>query len=106
MGAGLDTPFAISAPTMGAVAAVRALHGRAATPGCLTEGCGCDFAHHYRGAFPETIPLTSIFSKGDGVVRWEACVVPYARCVEVTGSHVGLAFNRKAYRAVAEALAA
>ena len=26
--------------------------------------------------------------------------------VEVTGSHVGLAFNRKAYRVVAEALAA
>jgi triacylglycerol lipase len=104
MGSGLDTPFAISAPTMGAVAAVRAFHGRT-RPGCLTEGCGCDFAHHYRGAFPETIPLTSIFSKGDGVVRWEACVVPYARCVEVTGSHVGLACNRKAYQAVAKALA-
>jgi hypothetical protein len=39
-------------------------------------------------------------------VWWEACVVPYARNVEVTGSHVGLAFNRKAYREVAEALAA
>ena len=48
----------------------------------------------------------SIYSRGDGVVWWEACVVPYARNVEVTGSHVGLAFNRKAYRAVAEALAA
>ena len=46
-----------------------------------------------------TIPLTSIYSRGDGVVWWEACVVPYARNVEVTGSHVGLAFNRKAYRA-------
>jgi hypothetical protein len=33
-------------------------------------------------------------------------VVPYATNVEVTGSHIGLAFNRKAYRAVAEALAA
>ena len=51
------------------------------------------------------MPLTSIYSKGDGVVRWEACVVPYARCVEVTGSHIGLACNRKAYRAVARALA-
>ena len=29
----------------------------------------------------------------------------YARSVEVRGSHVGLAFNRHAYRAVAEALA-
>jgi hypothetical protein len=32
-------------------------------------------------------------------------VVPYARCVEVTGSHIGLAFNRKAYRVIGEALA-
>jgi hypothetical protein len=39
-------------------------------------------------------------------VWWEACIVDYATNVEVTGSHVGLAFNRKAYRAVAEALAA
>jgi triacylglycerol lipase len=110
MGAGLDTPFAISAPTAGAVAAVRALHAyttdRHDRRGCFTAGCGCDFAGHYRGEFPPDIPLTSIFSKGDGVVRWQACVVPYARCVEVTGSHIGLACNRKAYRAVAEALAA
>jgi hypothetical protein len=32
--------------------------------------------------------------------------VPYADNVEVTGSHVGLAFNAKAYRAIGEALAA
>jgi triacylglycerol lipase len=110
MGAGLDSPFAISAPTAGAVAAVRAVHARTTDRrnrhGCFTEGCGCDFSRHYRGEFPAGIPLTSIYSKGDGVVRWQACVVPYARCVEVTGSHIGLACNRKAYRVVAEALAA
>ena len=49
--------------------------------------------------------LTSIYSKGDGVVQWEGAVVPEAECVEVTGSHVGLASNRKAYRALAQALA-
>src|SRR3954471_16200460 len=54
MGAGLDTPFAISAPTAGAVAAVRAFHGRS-RPGCMTEGCGCEFATHYRGEFPPQI---------------------------------------------------
>ena len=57
--------------------------------------------------FPEhLVRLTSIYSKGDGVVRWQGCVVPYAQCVEITGSHVGMAFNRKAYRAIAQALAA
>jgi triacylglycerol lipase len=109
MGAGLDTPFAISQPTLAAVAVARAIHARTTdrrhSHGCFTSGCRCDFAHHYRADFPADIPLTSIYSKGDGVVRWQACVVPYARCVEVTGSHVGMAVNRKAYRALAEALA-
>jgi pimeloyl-ACP methyl ester carboxylesterase len=105
LGAGLDTPFAISLPTAGAVAAVRAVHARRQPPGCFTEGCGCAFSEAYRSPFPADIPLTSIYSRGDGVVRWQACVVPYARCVEVTGSHVGLACNRKAYRAIADALA-
>src|SRR3954469_10320290 len=105
MGAGLDTPFAISVPTAGAVAAVRAMNARRSPPGCFTEGCGCEFSYAYRAAFPQQIPLTSIYSREDGVVKWRSCIVPYARCVEVTGSHVGLACNRKAYRVVAEELA-
>jgi hypothetical protein len=56
--------------------------------------------------FPqERVHLTSIYSKGDGVVRWQAAVVPYDECIEVTGSHTGLIFNREAYRAIATALA-
>jgi pimeloyl-ACP methyl ester carboxylesterase len=105
LGAGLDTPFDISVPTKAAVAAVRTVHG-ARRRGCMTEGCECPFAADYAAPFPEAVPLTSVYSREDGVVWWEACVVPYADNVEVTGSHVGLAFNRKAYRAVAEALAA
>ena len=108
LGAGLDTPFDISVPTQMAVAAFRELHAvtsdRIARNGCFTDTCRCAFARDYAGTFPESIELTSIYSKGDGVVRWRACVVPYARNVEVTGSHVGLAFNRKAYREVARAL--
>jgi pimeloyl-ACP methyl ester carboxylesterase len=108
LGAGLDTPFDISVPTRMAVAAFRELHAvtsdRIARNGCFTDTCRCAFARDYAGAFPESVELTSIYSKGDGVVRWRACVVPYARNVEVTGSHVGLAFNRKAYREVARAL--
>ena len=106
LGAGLDSPFDISLPTKAAVAAARAAQAPRREEGCLTERCGCGFSRHYAGPFPDSVPLTSVYSRGDGVVWWEACVVPYARNVEVTGSHVGLAFNRKAYRAVAEALAA
>jgi triacylglycerol lipase len=106
LGAGLDTPFDISVPTKAAVAAVRAFHAPRRERDCFTERCGCNFSRHYAGAFPDEVPLTSIYSREDGVVWWEACIVPYATNVEVTGSHVGLAFNRKAYRAVADALAA
>lgn len=109
MGAGLDTPFDISIPTRAAVAAVRWVHvqttDRVARNGCFTDTCRCRFTRDFCGEFPTEVPLTSIYSKGDGVVWWEACRVTYARNVEVTGSHIGLAFNRKAYRAIGAALA-
>lgn len=109
MGSGLDVPFDISEPTRLAVEGVRRMVARRdperAALGCFTHACLCRYARDYRSPFPETVPLTSIYSKGDGVVRWRACVVPYARNVEVTGSHIGLAFNRHAYREIAHTLA-
>jgi triacylglycerol lipase len=110
LGADLQRQLGISTPTMYAVALTRrTLHltRRAGDRRCLTEDCPCTFTRWYTGAFPaERVRLTSIYTKGDGVVRWEGCVVPYADCVEVPGSHVGLIFNRHAYRAIAAALAA
>ena len=109
MGSGLDTPFDISEPTKAAVALFREVFARTSDRvhrnGCFTATCRCRFTTDFSGGFPADVPLTSIYSRGDGVVWWEACVVPYAQCVEVTGSHVGLAFNRKAYREVGRALA-
>lgn len=109
LGAGLDAPFDVSVPTQWTLAAFRMLYAytsdRVARNGCLTDTCRCRFARDYAGDFPARVPLTSIYSKEDGVVRWPACVVPYARCVEVSGSHMGLAFNRKVYRVLAETLA-
>ena len=108
LGAGLDTAFDISIPTRAAVAAVRWVHGqttdRAAGNGCFTDTCRCPFTEDFAGEFPTSVPLISIYTRGDGVVWWEACTVPYARNVEVTGSHIGLAFNRKAYRVIGNAL--
>ncbi len=109
MGAGLDTPFDVSLPTKAGIATFRALHARTsdriARRGCFTDECTCAYARDYAAAFPDGVPLTSLYSRGDGVVWWEACVVPYARNVEVSGSHIGLAFNRKTYAEIAKALA-
>jgi triacylglycerol lipase len=109
IGAGLQRMLATSYPTQLAAAAARraALRTRRArSAACLTDACDCRFGSDFAGAFPaDRVRLTSIYSKGDGVVRWQAALVPYAECVEVSGSHVGLIFNRKTYRAIANALA-
>jgi triacylglycerol lipase len=89
-------------PRLAAVAVARAVQGRR---GCLTEERACGFSAAYACAFPPDVRLTSIYSRGDGMVRWESCMADYADNVEVTGSHVGLAWNRKSYRAIAVALA-
>jgi triacylglycerol lipase len=109
MGADLQGMFGASTPTLFAVSvARRAVHigGRARRDTCLSAHCGCRFSHDYARLFPfDRVRLTSIYSKGDGVVHWQCQVIPHADCVEVTGSHVGLIFNRKGYQAVASALA-
>jgi pimeloyl-ACP methyl ester carboxylesterase len=108
MGADLQHMLGISVPTRLAVGGARrgiAALGRAHAEHCLTMDCSCPFTREYKAPFPSRrVRLTSIYTKADGVVRWEGCVVPYADCVEVTGSHTGLVFNRKAYAAIAVAL--
>jgi pimeloyl-ACP methyl ester carboxylesterase len=108
LGGGLSRQMAISAPTAATVALVRAWHrlttDRHQRRGCLSEQCRCSFTRDYSAPFPESVRLTSIYSREDGVVRWRSCVVPYANNVEVRGTHVGLAFNPQVYVAIATAL--
>jgi pimeloyl-ACP methyl ester carboxylesterase len=78
--AGLDTQFDISVPTHAAVAAVRRVlaltDDELARSGCFTATCRCAFARDYGGEFPSQVPLTSIYSRRDGVVRWRAFASP------------------------------
>ncbi len=110
IGGGRRQVLAASYPTQVAAAGMRELMlrtGRAGSSRCMTATCDCAFAHDFTAAFPaDRVRLTSIYSKGDGVVQWQSAIVPDGTCIEVTGSHVGLIFNRKTYRALAAALAA
>ena len=110
VGGGLLAQQAVSAPTQAAVAAVRAVHrhttDRRRHRDCLSETCTCPFGADYHAPLPDSVLLISIYSREDGVVRWQSCVAPEATCIEVTGSHVGLVYNRAVYRAVANALCA
>lgn len=75
VGTGLRQVLAISYPTQAAAAGMRdALlrTGRARSPHCLTTACDCAFSRDFTGPSPsDRVRLTSIYSKGDGVVRWQ-----------------------------------
>ena len=60
-----------------------------------------------RDAVPLRRPVTALFSRGDGVVAWQACVDrsnEVVEHVEVDGTHVGLGMNPDVYRIVAHRL--
>ncbi|ANH68751.1 alpha/beta fold hydrolase [Mitsuaria sp. 7] len=54
------------------------------------------------------VPTTSIYSRSDGVVAWQACVQPddhpMIENVEVDGSHCGLVWNPAVLKVVADRL--
>ena len=61
-----------------------------------------------RARLPGQVRMTAIYSRGDRIVRHPASLErdPRAENIEVTGSHIGLAFNPAVYRVLARALCA
>jgi len=57
---------------------------------------------------PPGVPTTSIFSRSDGIVAWQACVQAGSerQCenIEVKGSHCGLGWNKQVFQVVADRL--
>jgi len=56
---------------------------------------------------PIAVPVTSVYSRGDGVVGWEACIdtrTPGAKNIEVRESHLGLGLSPRVLGLVAEHL--
>lgn len=54
------------------------------------------------------VPTTSIYSRSDGVVAWQACIQHGSRAntenIEVSGSHCGLGWNAGVYDVLADRL--
>jgi hypothetical protein len=73
---------------------------------CRTGECCRTFWEELEGRMPRGVGYLSIYSKKDGIVDWRACLDPSAAHLEVEASHIGMAVNPDAYRAVAGALAA
>jgi triacylglycerol lipase len=108
MGSPLSSPLDASILTLAAVGWARLGQNvlRPARPQCLTTSCPCAFGTDLRRVSP--VPLTSIRSSEDGIVRPDSCVVPdddgRVRNVVVRGSHIGLCVNTSVYREIAAAL--
>jgi pimeloyl-ACP methyl ester carboxylesterase len=64
--------------------------------------------HLRRLALPLPVPTTSIYSRADGIVAWQACQEvqgPNRENIEIRGSHIGLGFNATALWVIADRLA-
>jgi triacylglycerol lipase len=72
---------------------------------CRNGDCCAQYRDEFEAPMPESVAFTSIYSRDDGIVRWRACLDPYAEHVEVRSSHIGMAANVQVYRALAAALA-
>ncbi|MEX1252848.1 MAG: alpha/beta fold hydrolase [Dehalococcoidia bacterium] len=73
---------------------------------CYSGFCKCDAVDALRRPFPASVLQTAIYTKNDGVVDWNFCIDGDPETdIEVSGSHVGLVFNPRVYRHIAERLA-
>lgn len=95
----LGTPFAGTADETNAVWLYRLLNGEQppAAPSLVR-----------RVARAPAVPTTSIYTRSDGVVAWQACVQPGSNAhvdnIEVNGSHCGLGWNSQVLEIVAHKL--
>ncbi len=72
---------------------------------CLAGECCREIHEARRRPFPPGVDFVTVFSRGDGVVAWQACLDPRARAVEVSATHLGMAANAAVYREIGQALA-
>jgi triacylglycerol lipase len=85
------------------------LLGSLGAPGLLSDSCYrgeccAGVTRELSGVFPTDVGFVSVYSRGDGIVDWRACLDPAAECVEVESSHCGMSVHPGAYRVISRAL--
>jgi pimeloyl-ACP methyl ester carboxylesterase len=69
------------------------------------EVCGCE-TNHCIPSPPSTVHRAALYSREDGVIDWRNCLEADASLNhEVGGTHIGLVFNAKVYKVIAQLLA-
>jgi pimeloyl-ACP methyl ester carboxylesterase len=65
---------------------------------CRDGECCSEFRALLRTPLPAGSHALAVYSRTDAIVNWRACLDPDAECVEVDGSHCGMAVNAEVYR--------
>ena len=82
----------------------RAGFGGLMSEDCIAGDCArASFSETHAPLDPE-VGFTAVYSKRDGIVDWRACIDPAAIAVEVSASHVGMAFDPRVFDVVRHAL--
>jgi triacylglycerol lipase len=72
---------------------------------CFSFACECAAVDAVRAPLPSGMAQRALYSRTDGIVDWRYCVTGRAGIdVEVDTSHLGMAVDPHAYRAIADAL--
>ncbi len=101
LGSPVLDPLAVSPSVLRTVRLVAAI-GDAGVPGvfstaCRDGSCCADFHELLRTPHRPGLPALAVYSRSDAIVDWRACLDPHAECVEVDGSHSGMAVNSAVY---------
>lgn len=72
---------------------------------CVRGDCALESWTEMASAFDADVPFTALYSRGDGIAAWQACMDPAAEPVEVRSSHIGMAFDPVVARVVTGVLA-
>jgi pimeloyl-ACP methyl ester carboxylesterase len=65
---------------------------------CREGACCSEFRALLRRPLTSDAPALAVYSRSDAIVDWRACLDPDADCVEIDGSHCGMAVNAQVYR--------
>ena len=98
-----DDPRRAAHPLVGAIADLLLREGR--TRAALAAERALE-RELITGPLPETVRLTSLYTREDAVVHWRTCIDPDPRAVshEVRGTHLGLVWNTQVYHHLAHTL--
>jgi pimeloyl-ACP methyl ester carboxylesterase len=81
-------------------------HDTKVLPDCYTANCTCSFLDSLRKSLPPSVAETAIYTTTDGMVDPSFCKTENPDVdFEVTGTHLGLAFNPRIYQIIAHRLA-